>query len=1038
MSYIGVQPSDINLSSVNISDGSVVTNDLADNLITTSKLVSGAVTSVKLASTGVTPGNWTKVTVNAQGQITAGIAATALADYGITDAQPLSSILTNLSGLSGTAGVVRKTGASSFVLDTTTYITKSSSDTMTGDLTMAGNIIPLTDVTYDLGSPTKMWKDIYVGPGSIYMNGKQILQDVSSTIVFSTDVNQNLRIETSGTGNLELQTETGGAVLVKATLNLSSGKRIIDSAGINVEFGNAVAMNGNKITGLGTPSQSGDAATKAYVDGVSTGDSTIVRTSGNQAIAGTKTFSGDVVLQGNLTVSGTTTTVNSQTVLLADNILELNSDFTTGSPTEDSGIQVRRGDLGVASFLWDETSDRFTMKDGAGTGLPLYTTVNITAGSFTGPLTGNASSATRLVNARTINGASFDGTGNISFTTDAVAEGTSNLYFTNGRASAAAPVQTVFGRTGTVVLISSDVTTALTYTPVNLAGDTMSGALTATQFNGPLSGNATTATALATGRTIGMTGDVAWTSASFTGAGNVTGTSTLATVNSNVGSFGSSTAIPVVTVNAKGLVTAVSTAAVVAPASTLTGTTLASGITSATISTLTTSGLQINGGTSASNTGIELGYTGGSAFSTYIDFHSGATAVDYDSRILASGGTGGSGGGNLAITAAATSFSGTVSATSFTGSGAGLSGVATYASIFNNQGQVHATNQDFNAVDFGFRHIQSTTNGPGIPSATQYYSSYVGLGSDYTYSQYGMQTAIARNPSGGNPYLNIRFKEGGTWAGWLKVYAGYADRADTLTSFAGRTDATAYPVVWNVSTGTSQNFSCAAVTIQSSTGTLNASYFNGDFTGTALSANHTWTGTNFFTSNKGSGSYSGSQNTYGLEAYSTDGGSAAMSFHRSGAYAINMGLDPDNVFRIGGWSASANRLQMDTNGNLTMAGDVTAYSDIRVKKNIEVIQDALAKVEQVRGITYERTDNENEGQRQTGVIAQELELVLPEAVKEDASGMKTVAYGNVVGLLIEAIKELNAKVNALQAQLDAKEIHGPHSRLRSARRHHCS
>ena len=82
-------------------------------------------------------------------------------------------------------------------------------------------------------------------------------------------------------------------------------------------------------------------------------------------------------------------------------------------------------------------------------------------------------------------------------------------------------------------------------------------------FTGDLTGNSDTATALATGRTIGMTGDMTWTSAAFDGTGNVTGAGTLATVNSNVGTFGSTSAIPVVTVNAKGLVTAVTTASIV-------------------------------------------------------------------------------------------------------------------------------------------------------------------------------------------------------------------------------------------------------------------------------------------------------------------------------------------------------------------------------------------------------------------------------------------------------------------------------------------
>jgi hypothetical protein len=89
-----------------------------------------------------------------------------------------------------------------------------------------------------------------------------------------------------------------------------------------------------------------------------------------------------------------------------------------------------------------------------------------------------------------------------------------------------------------------------------------SGNFNAGTITGTLSGNASTATALQTARTISLTGDVTYTSGSFDGTGNVTGTATLATVNSSVGTYGSSTAIPVVTVNAKGLVTAVSTATI--------------------------------------------------------------------------------------------------------------------------------------------------------------------------------------------------------------------------------------------------------------------------------------------------------------------------------------------------------------------------------------------------------------------------------------------------------------------------------------------
>lgn len=142
---------------------------------------------------------------------------------------------------------------------------------------------------------------------------------------------------------------------------------------------------------------------------------------------------------------------------------------------------------------------------------------------------------------------------------------------------------------------------------------------------------------------------------------------------------------------------------------------------------------------------------------------------------------------------------------------------------------------------------------------------------------------------------------------------------------------------------------------------------------------------------------------------------AVFSLHRVGAYAINIGLDTDNVFRIGGWTDGAvHRMQLDVAGNFTARGNVTAYSDARLKTDIQVIPDALSKVNSLRGVTYERIDT---GERQTGVIAQEVQAVLPEAVM-DGGGHLSVAYGNMVGLMIQAIKELNAKVDALTTEVE--------------------
>lgn len=89
-----------------------------------------------------------------------------------------------------------------------------------------------------------------------------------------------------------------------------------------------------------------------------------------------------------------------------------------------------------------------------------------------------------------------------------------------------------------------------------------SGNFSAGTITAALSGNASSATALQTGRTIGMTGDVTYTSGSFNGSANVTGTATLANSGVTAGSYGSASAVPVLTVDAKGRVTAASTAAV--------------------------------------------------------------------------------------------------------------------------------------------------------------------------------------------------------------------------------------------------------------------------------------------------------------------------------------------------------------------------------------------------------------------------------------------------------------------------------------------
>ena len=147
-------------------------------------------------------------------------------------------------------------------------------------------------------------------------------------------------------------------------------------------------------------------------------------------------------------------------------------------------------------------------------------------------------------------------------------------------------------------------------------------------------------------------------------------------------------------------------------------------------------------------------------------------------------------------------------------------------------------------------------------------------------------------------------------------------------------------------------------------------------------------------------------------------GPATMSFHRPGAYALNMGIDTDNVFKIGGWSAGI-LVSITSAGNMTIPGTLTINSDARLKENLTPLTGALYKVHALTGYNYNRIGSDV---LQMGVVAQEVQKVAPELVLEDSEGTLSVSYQNMVALLIEAIKEQSIKIASLEEQV--KELRG--------------
>jgi hypothetical protein len=105
-------------------------------------------------------------------------------------------------------------------------------------------------------------------------------------------------------------------------------------------------------------------------------------------------------------------------------------------------------------------------------------------------------------------------------------------------------------------------------------------------------------------------------------------------------------------------------------------------------------------------------------------------------------------------------------------------------------------------------------------------------------------------------------------------------------------------------------------------------------------------------------------------------------------------------------------------GDIYATKDVFGFSDRRVKTDLQPITEALERVKNLTGYTYLRSDIENGGVRNVGLVAQDVEKVLPEAVSTDAqSGFKSIAYGNMAGLFVQAIKELEDRIKGIEARL---------------------
>ena len=161
----------------------------------------------------------------------------------------------------------------------------------------------------------------------------------------------------------------------------------------------------------------------------------------------------------------------------------------------------------------------------------------------------------------------------------------------------------------------------------------------------------------------------------------------------------------------------------------------------------------------------------------------------------------------------------------------------------------------------------------------------------------------------------------------------------------------------------------------------------------------------------------------GADVIFKDGGTSIAHLTNSSSDFVIETKVQDKDFIVkgddGGSGITALTIDMSAAGAATFNNDVTAFSDERLKEDIQPITGGLEKVMQLQGVSYKRNDVEN-AKTQIGVIAQQVEPILPEVVltADDEMGTKSVDYAKMTAVLIEAVKELKQELTQLKQQIN--------------------
>ena len=928
---------------------------------------------------------------------------------------------------------------------------------------ITGNIVPTSNNTYSLGSASSYWKDAFIGPGSLYINGVKVLEESSNSIVISADLNQTVRVTSSGSGDVQLQTTGSGVIAVKGPLQIQAANYITSSTGGPIGFSNPI--NVDTLSSL-------SANTNLTISANGTGNIQL---------------NDDVTIAGNLTINGVGGNLSVTSLTVEDNIIDISAE-TTGVPVNNAGIRVIRGDDPAVQMRWNETTDTWqTTNDGSAylnivgsnttTGNANVGNIGATGGIFTtvaGSLTTNAQpniTSTGILTSLSVSGNA--NTGNIG-TTNLVVSGTgsfsanvnmnsqyiNNLGYPSANTDAAskqyvdtmvssgisyhAPVNVATTTTlaiatgGTTSYVSPNgaangigayISTTGTFLNIDSANVQTAGTriLVKNEANATWNGiyvysNTTAITRSTDTDEYGpdSTEQLSINDYFFTLGGIVnegtafivsapTGTITFGTSNITFSTFSTSQVYDAGT----GL--------------TLTGTSFSVNASQTQITALgTLASLSVSGNANVGNIGATNGvFTNVSGNGSALTSITGANVTG---QVTFAATANAVAGGNVTgqVTYAATAnavaggnVSGAVSfaTTANSVAGANVSGAVSFATTANAvaganvSGAVNLANYASTANAVALANVAGIGNIASLNingnASTILYGNGVFAAAPVTYANSNVATFLA---SYGSNTI--------TTTGNVSV-GNIIGNGQALTGLAGANVTGTVPLA--TSATTAGTVTTAAQSNITSVGTLTSVSVSGNatagnlITGGVVSATGNVTG-NFFIGN-------GSQLT-GISSSSAtiSNGTSNVNIASSGgnvtvgvggvAGVLTVTTTGANI--SGTLSVSGNI----TGGNLTTAGTMTAAtvtetSSIALKENFRIIENPLEKVLQLLGQIYDRKDGSSKDE--AGLIAEDVYKIIPNLVKTDSNGNpESVFYSRLSVYLLESIKVLNDEIAILK------------------------